>query len=152
MYGNTTQIQNPHLLSQSTTKASIMEIEVTTTKKKITKAIVIQMLVTYRINTLQYAIDNGSILGTVYNSHKHYQAVALVKGENDYFIIPILPYRVFGNVSGTVDINPTPRIVFNNKTTGGSNTKAFENEEQLVSFTTLYDTIVSESKKTHIYL
>ena len=108
-----------------------MEIEIITTKKKLSKALVNQMLVTYSIDTLQYASNNDGILGTIYNCHKQFTATALLKGEKDYYLLPLLPYRTF---VGSIDNDIQPSIVFSNRKSSSTVTKKFDTEKDVLTF------------------
>lgn len=123
-----------------------MEIEIVTTKKKLSKSIINQMLLSMSADTIKYAVDNNTVIGTIYNARKPYSAVALVKDSDaDYKLVPLIPLVQYeGNPASEIK----PSVVYKNR----SYRKEFETVADMHQFMLYYEQLITKAKETHIYV
>jgi len=87
------------------------------------------------------AKDPKQILGLIVGMHNSYRQVILIMGENDYFIVPLFPWKS-GSVSPIVEFYRNGRTV----------TKTFANRLDRDRWFRAYQACVRVGKDRHIYL
>lgn len=118
-----------------------MEIEIVTTKKKLSKSLVLQMKVA-NLEQMKYATQFPErMLGYVTNLSKDIKQAIIIKGITDYYIIHAIDWTLSG------DTGLNARV-------GGYWTRnmQFPTVEKRTEWLDTYNYIVNFTKFNHIYL
>lgn len=118
-----------------------MEIEILTTKKKLSKSLVLQMK-SANLEQMKYAVQFPHLmLGYVTNLSKDINQAIIIKGTTDYYIIPVIDWTL----SGDTGLNARLGGYWNRN-------KQFPSEEERTEWLDVYNSIVKFTKYSHIYL
>lgn len=118
-----------------------MEIEIVTTKKKLSKSLVLQMK-SANLEQMKYAVQFPHLmLGYVTNLSKDINQAIIIKGTTDYYIVPVIDWTL----SGDTGLNARLGGYWNRN-------KQFPSEEKRTEWLDVYNSIVKFTKHSHIYL
>ena len=120
-----------------------MQIEIITTKKKLTKSLVSQMLVASSY-TISLALEQNNVLGYVTGCHEQTSEIALIKGVNDYYAVPMYAWKPSGDNEAYVVVGHGKKR--------GTKTKAFDSKEKRDEFLADMKRLAFVMRGNHIYL
>ena len=124
-----------------------MQIEIITTKKKLTKSLVKQMQTANQLQ-IKNAIDprgTGNLLGYVTDCHKQVLKMAIIHHINDYYTIPIYAWK---KSNGGKSVYVT--VGFGSKR--ATRSINFKSEDETDEFMNMMDKLRFSMVGQHIYL
>lgn len=113
-----------------------MQIEIVTTKKKLTKNHISQMRI-----ASETVLRCGRVLGYILNARKYVHSLALIKFEDDYYYIS-LDFEISNN---SISVYRQPSRNFHQKI-------SFKLEEERQHWIKSYQKVQAIALKTHIYI